>query len=400
MISSVDTISEVGISVVTNSLNSSRGCFMPNRYSSVAALFIVWSLVPNSAALSASSSDLVAKAKQEAESKGYTFISNHDDIVAKAKKEGRLRAVSGLSPSALKPMVEAFKKKYPFLEVHVEEIEGTEAYQRFLLELKSGRAKGWDSTYLPYDNYKAFLPYQMKIDILGMVSSGILNIHPRMVDPVNRNTVSANTTPQVVAYNRKLISEEKVPDKWEDFLKPEFKGRKFMADIRPSSVAALVPAWGLERALDFARKLVAQEPVWVRGGTRGITALRAGEFPLCLAVQFSSIKRSQTKDPAGTVGYKLVEPVPVRVVSRIDGVLSMAEHPHAALLWLEFHASPEGQKVLEDHGPFQASLFTTGSSTERETRGKKLSEVDWEQLGKLDEYEAKIIEAYGFPKAK
>ena len=374
---------------------------MPSHFLSVAALLLIlWTLVPNSAALSASSSDLVEKAKQEAESKGYIFASNRDEIVAKAKKEGRLRAVTGLSTSAIKPMVEAFKKKYPFLDVHVEEIEGTEAYERFLLELKAGGAKGWDSTYLPYDNYKAFLPYQMKIDILGMVSSGILNIHPRMVDPVNRNTVSANTIPQVVVYNRKLISEEKVPDKWEDFLKPDFKGRKFMADIRPSSVAALVPAWGLEKTLEFARKLAAQEPAWVRGGTRGITALQAGEFPLCLAVQFSSIKRSQAKDPTGSVGYKIAEPVPLRVVSRIDGVLRMAEHPHAALLWLEFHASPEGQKVLEDHGPFQASVFTTGSSTERETRGKKLSEVDWEQLGRLDEYEAKIVEAYGFPKVK
>jgi ABC-type Fe3+ transport system substrate-binding protein len=92
--------------------------------------------------------------------------------------------------------------------------------------------------------------------------------------------------------------------------------------------------------------------------------------------------------------------VPLRVVSRIDGVLQMAEHPYAALLWLEFQASPEGQKVLEDHGPFQASVFTPGSVTEKETRGKKLSEVDWADLAKLDEYEAKIVEAYGFPRAK
>ena len=73
---------------------------------------------------------------------------------------------------------------------------------------------------------------------------------------------------------------------------------------------------------------------------------------------------------------------------------------YAALLWLEFHASPEGQKVLEDYGPFQASVFTPGAATEKETRGKKLSEVDWNQLAKLDEYEAKIVEAYGFPRAK
>jgi len=362
--------------------------------------FLIWSSVLTSVAFGAAPNDVLLKAKQEAESNGYIFVTSRDEILARAKKEGRLRAVSGLSASALKPMVEAFKRKYPFIDTQVVEIEGAEAYQRFLLELKAGTSNKWDSTYIPYDNYKAFLPYQMKFDILGMASAGILNIQPRMVDPVNRNTVSANTIANVAVYNRKLIAEETVPSKWEDFLKPEFKGRKFLADIRPSSVAALVPAWGLEATLAFARRLAAQEPAWVTGGTKAITMLQAGEFPLCLAVQSSSIKRIQLKDPTSVAAYKLVEPVPVRVVSRIDGILRMAEHPYTALLWLEFHASAEGQKVLEDHGPFQASVFTPGSATERETRNKKLSEVDWNHLAKLDEYQAKIVEAYGFPKAK
>ena len=333
-------------------------------------VFLIGSFVLTSVALGASPNDALLKAKQAAESNGYIFVTSRDEIVARAKKEGRLRALSGLSTPAIKPMIAAFKKKYPFIDTYVEEIEGTDAYQRFLLELKAGMAKGWDSTYMPYDNYKAFLPYQMKFDILGMISAGILNIHPRMVDPVNRNTISANTIANVAVFNRKLIADERVPSRWEDFLKPEFKGRKFMAEIRPSSVAALVPAWGLEATLDFARRLAAQDPAWVRGGTRAITALQAGEFTLCLAVQSSSIKRVQAKEPTNIVAYKIVEPVPIRVVSRIDGVLRMAEHPYAALLWLEFHASPEGQKVLEDHGPFQASVFTTGSATERK-QGKR-----------------------------
>jgi len=375
---------------------------MPERlFIKIAVLpFLILAFVFTSVALGAAPDDAVLKGKREAESNGYIFVASRDEILDKAKKEGRLRAVSGISGSALKPMVDAFKKKYPFIDAHVVEIEGAVAYQRFLLELKAGTGNRWDSTYIPYDNYKAFLPYQMKFDILGMVKAGILNIHPRMVDPVNRNTVSANTIANVAVYNRKLIAEEKVPSKWEDFLKPEFKGRKIAADIRPSSVAALVPVWGLEATLAFARRLAAQEPVWVTGGTRAITVLQSGEAALGLAVQQSSIKRVQAKDPASVVGYKIVEPVPVRVVSRIDGVLQMAERPHAALLWLEFHASPEGQKVLEDYGPFQASIFAPGSGTEKETKGKKLSEVDWDHLAKLDEYEAKIVEAYGFPRAK
>src|SRR5215510_15060428 len=201
-----------------------------------ALVFFISVFVLMSIALGAAPNDAILKAKQESESSGYIFVTNRDEIIARAKKEGRLRALSGLSTPAIKPMVEAFKKKYPFIDTYVEEIEGTDAYQRFLLELKSGTSKGWDTTYLPYDNYKAFLPYQMKIDIFGMVSAGILNFHPRMVDPVNRNTVAVNTIPSVAIYNRKLISEDKVPTKWEDFLKPEFKGRKFIADVRPGSV--------------------------------------------------------------------------------------------------------------------------------------------------------------------
>jgi ABC-type Fe3+ transport system substrate-binding protein len=362
-------------------------------------LFFLCPLLTGSSLPGVSLTDSAVKAKQESETKGYIFLATREEILAKAKKEGRLRALSGLS-TALKPMAEAFRKKYPFIDTSAEEIEGNDAYQRFLLELKSGRAKGWDSTYIPFDNYPAFLPHQMKFDILGMASAGVLNIHPKMIDPVNRNTVSANSVMHIVAYNRKLISDAKVPDNWEDFLKPEFKGRKFLTDIEPRDVATLVPAWGLEKTLEFARKLAAQEPVWVRGGTRAITSMIAGEYALFLGPNFHSVKRAQGNDRSGSLGYKVTEPVPVRYVSRIDAVLSQAEHPHAALLWLEFHASPEGQKILDSNGPFQASVFTPGSVMENETRGKKLSEGDWSLLTKLDEYTAKVVEAYGFPKVK
>ena len=156
----------------------------------------------------------------------------------------------------------------------------------------------------------------------------------------------------------------------------------------------------MEKTLDFAHKLAAQDVAWVRGGTRGITATTAGEFSVCLGPYFSSVKRSQEKDPTGTLGYKIIEPVSLRYASRIDAVLNKAEHPYAALLWLEFLTSPEGQKILDDQGPFQASVYTPGSVMEREIKGKKLSDGDWSLLARLDEYEAKIVEALGFPKAK
>ena len=59
----------------------------------------------------------LARAKQEAESKGFIFETSRDEIIAKAKKEGKLRVLTSLENEALKPVSEAFKKKYPFIDL-------------------------------------------------------------------------------------------------------------------------------------------------------------------------------------------------------------------------------------------------------------------------------------------
>ncbi|MBI2987057.1 MAG: extracellular solute-binding protein [Deltaproteobacteria bacterium] len=343
----------------------------------------------------------VLQAKKEAEAKGYIFYTTHDEIVAMAKKEGRLKVMTGLKPSSYKPLIDEFKKRYPFItDIHVEEVAGITASQRVLLEIKAGQAKGWDLTNILRDLGAEYPPYLKKHDILGMGKHGVLKIHPGMVDPRERNIAGVTSSLRLVPYNRKLISEDKVPAKWEDFLKPEFKGRKFILDVRPVQIAGLVPAWGLERTLDFARKLAAQQPVWGLGATRMNNALLAGERSLYLGSSYNSIERAMGKDLTGSLGYKIIEPIPIINADVATGILNTADHPHAALLWLEFLASPEGQQIIDKYEPFEASVFTPGSVTEQMTRGKKLSVVDWDHFTKYGDYLAKITEAYGFPKGE
>src|SRR5215510_8905491 len=121
------------------------------------------------AGYSDAASPALLKAKQEAEGKGYILAATHDEIVASAKKEGRMRAVSFLSGKMLDAMARAFKARYPFLDVHVEEQGGSvEAAQRFLLEIKAGVANNWDANRLWTELYDQYLPDQKKFHILGM----------------------------------------------------------------------------------------------------------------------------------------------------------------------------------------------------------------------------------------
>ena len=341
------------------------------------------------------------QAKKEAEAKGYIFFATHDEIVAAARKEGKLVVRTELEPRNFEPLINGFKQKYPFItDVRLEDIPNTEAHQRSLLEIRSGQAKGLDITPLALDFATEYPPHLMKHDVAGMAKHGVLKIHLGMIHPGERNIVSVTGAITVVPYNRKLISEDKVPNKWDDFLKPEFKGKKFVLDIRPIREASLVPAWGLERTLEFARKLAAQQPVWSSSSASRVnTAIVAGEYPLAFTSTFNAIKRTMDKDRTGSLNYKIIEPVPTRIVDQPSAILNTANHPHAALLWLEFLASPEGQEIIDKYEPLRASVFTPGSFHEQLIRGKKLSAVDWDHFNKFEDYQAKIFAAYGLPKA-
>jgi ABC-type Fe3+ transport system substrate-binding protein len=352
-----------------------------------------------SVTLAASAGPGLLKAKSDAEARGYIFETSRDVIVAKAKSEARLRVVSTLESVSLKGMRDAFKKKYPFIDVRTEELGSVDENQRFLLELKAGAAKGWDVDRVYTDFYEDFLPFQKKFDILGMAEQKILNIPPKLVDPRTRNVVMVSTNINVAGYNKKLLAANKAPEKWEDFLNPEFKGRKFVLDIRPLPLAMLVPAWGLEKTVDYARRLAAQDPIWGRGHTRMVSSVLNGDAAAVVGSNLGAVKRAQDKDPTNTLGMKIIEPVPIRLHEG-NSVLQTADHPYAALLWLEFMGSPDGQKVLDETWPLGASVLSPGSAQEELTRGKKLSLVEWNHLSKVDNYLEKIVEAMGFPKAK
>jgi iron(III) transport system substrate-binding protein len=368
---------------------------MKKRFLWLAVLLLnLWLEVDVSGAATVSQSLL--SAKQSSESKGYIFLANHDEIVAQAKKEAKLHVLTSTDQDVLRASAAAFKKKYPFIDVRCEEVAGTEVYQRMLQELKAGIAK-WDVNYVAFDYYDDYLPYQKKYDLLAMTQHGVLKMIPGLIDPVNRHVVALGGHFQAVAYNKDLIPPDRVPDSWDGFLKPEFRDKKIATDVRSVMFAALVPAWGLEKTQDFARKLAAQKPMWLRGVSRIINSVRAGEVPIGLGLNGKSILREQKKDVRGVLRIKIVEPVPARMAGT-EAILARADNSHAALLWLEFQASAEGQRVLDD-ADLNASLLTPGSIQGEIIRGKKVSLLGWKHYRDIARYQEEVVEAFGFPRA-
>ena len=353
-----------------------------------------WSLAPIAQAASAGAG--LMQAQKEAESKGFRFDANREEILAKARKEGGLRALLGFDMPTIKALREGFRKKYPFINPHFEEHGNPAASQRYLMELQSGRASDWDIANVLNEAQHEFTPYAEKIDLRAMAEQGVLQIPPKMINPESRNVIALSSTIDAAAYNKKLLPPDLVPKTWDDFLKPEHSGRKLLVDIRPNSIAGLVPAMGLEWVESYARKLAAQQPIWVRGHTRYLNSMAAGEYRLFFGTYYHGVMRMKKKG-ALDLEALIIEPVPVRL-TETHTIMKGARRPNAAMLFLEYAAGAEGQKILWDVEPFKSSIYSPGSKTEELVRGKKTSVSDWEHVMKYPGYMEKLTAAFGFPR--
>jgi iron(III) transport system substrate-binding protein len=361
-------------------------------------LIVIGYLLFTSAADAASASPAVAKAKREAEAKGYIFETSRDEIVAKAKKEGALRVLASSSPETLAPLAKAFRQKYPFIDARAQEITREDSQSRGI-QLKTGSRLDEDVIHVPPDLYQDYLPHLKKFDILGMAEQKVLDIPTKMIDSTHLNLVAMESSIQVVAFNKCLTDPTKVPNSWEDFLKPELKGKKFLVDIRPNLQAVMAAGAGEEWMINYAKKLAAQQPIWIRGQTRAITQIAAGEYTLHCGAYYQGVVRVMRKDLTGCLQLRIIEPIPVRV----DGphtVFATAANAHAALLWLEFMAGPQGQAIIDEYEPVSASVFSPGSAIEKIVRGKKVWIRDLQAIDRTSKWMAMAIEAFGFPRGK
>jgi ABC-type Fe3+ transport system substrate-binding protein len=348
-------------------------------------------------AFAASATATLQKSKQAAEAQGYTFLSSHDEIVKLARQEARVDGIVSLDPETFGPLTKAFRTRYPFLELRLREVTGTEATQRFLLEVQSGAAQV-DFTYISEDFYKGFITRGKRFDVLGMAEQGVLSLPVKMIDPFSRKAIAVSTIFAAVAFNKCLLEAAKVPGRWEDFLKPELKGRKFLVDIRPFHYQSFAAGAGEEWMVDYAQKIAAQDPVWIRGATRVLTQIAAGEYQLHSGINYHSTMRAKEKDKTGCLDLKIVEPVPVRL-SEPQMVLETAKRPHAALLWLEFLASGEAQAIIDKYEPLKSSIYSPGSAVEKIIRGKAIWLKDWTHYEKGPDWMGAAVKAFGFPKA-
>ena len=323
-------------------------------------------------------------------------VADHDALVELANKEGALKVSTSFTEDSIPKVVEGFNKLYPDIELEINEQTGDDD-QRILLEVQAEQSD-LDVLHLSAESYVDYLPYvEDTVDILKLVQDGVLDIPEEMINPDHPSTLAVGSGIGAFSYNPELISADDVPQSWEDFLEPDFAGRKFLLDIEPSNLTCMTPLWGEEKTLEYATALGEQEPIWVRGDTNSLTQMAAGEYALHAFSNYHSAFRVSTK--SDNIEIVVLDPVPVRI-TQIEAIRADAENPAAALLFLEYTASAEVQQILDEDEPRQSSIYAEGSELNVLTEGKEVSVCDWSTFDKFADWEEAIVSAWGFPTAE
>ena len=188
-----------------------------------------------------------------------------------------------------------------------------------------------------------------------------------------------------------------MPKKWSDCYDPFFKG-KLSLDVRPDHMLSVWGGYGEEWTLDFARKLAANQPRWIRGNTQATLLLAAGEVFISCPASHGSWYRQSSRKPNFPVGFVFPEGPIVAGRDLLITPMKGSPHPNAAILLAGWVAS-KGVTHL-DTG--RESLFHPGTRLGKEFKetNREIKIQSWEMMNEAEQDMNKILQLWGFPKAK
>jgi iron(III) transport system substrate-binding protein len=166
-----------------------------------------------------------------------------------------------------------------------------------------------------------------------------------------------------LGFNTNLIAPAEAPKAMKDLLEPKWKGKMSIAGTTTGTqwIGALVETFGRE----FLEKIAGQDiNVQNISGAALAELVASGEVPLSPTIFNSNI--SVAKQKGAPVEWRPIDPV--IATTGTSGMIVKAPNPHAALLFLDFLHSKEGQEAVLKGGLSSAR----NDVTSREQKFKKV----------------------------
>jgi iron(III) transport system substrate-binding protein len=266
------------------------------------------------------------------------------ELYAAAKTEGQV-IIWGTQRREVEWIPAAFGKVFPGIDVQF--LGDNDIAVKAIAEARAGRHQ--------VDVFQSSLTGTLPVvqrDILAPVDWSPFGIDTRNIAFDGKMAYTSSIV-YTVAYNNKLAKETDAPKNWSDSLDERYRAKGVSSTfLLPRLIGGLGLAWGEDKAMQFARDIVAKMNLLLTRAPRE-SLLQSGERVYAFG-EIDSLIRSVAAE-----GLPVSQVVPEPVVVGQFGVTIMksAPHPNAARLLAGFLATAEGKAARlqatsqADYGP-------------------------------------------------
>jgi iron(III) transport system substrate-binding protein len=275
----------------------------------------------------------------------YQGADRDQRIIDAAKKEKQAVVYTSLNLKDSVPITQAFEKKYG-VKIELWRSSSEKVLQRALTEARAGR-HAVDAFELNGPEMEALY----REGLLEQFYSPHFKSLPPAAFPKHRHYAADRFNFFTIAYNTKLVKPEEVPNSYEDLLNPRWVGKIGIEGSDDDWFASIVKHMGEKKGLDFFRKLAQMKPQVRTGHTLLAELVAAGEIPLVATIYNHNAERLLVN--GAPIKWKALDPTFGR--PNAVAVAKHAQRPNAAMLFVDFMLSPEGQNLIKQRNRVPAS---------------------------------------------
>jgi iron(III) transport system substrate-binding protein len=275
----------------------------------------------------------------------YQGADRDSRVIEGAKKERQVVVYTSLNLKDSVPIAEAFEKKFG-VKLTLWRSSSEKVLQRAVTEARAGR--------FSVDAFELNGP-----ELEAMYREGLLDEFyspqfknlPPAAFPKHRHYAADRFNFFTIAYNTNLVKPNEVPNSYEDLLHPRWVGRIGIEASDTDWFGSIVKLMGEDKGLAFFRKLSQMKPQIRTGHTLMAELVASGEIPLAATIYNHNAERLLVN--GAPVKWKALTPT----FGRPNGVAvaKRAQRPHAALLFVDFMLSMEGQTLIKQRNRVPAS---------------------------------------------
>lgn len=276
----------------------------------------------------------------------YQGPDRESKIAAEAKREGQVVMYTSLNLKDSVPLTEVFEKRTG-VKVSLWRASSEKVLQRAVTEARAGR---FTPDILETNGPEMEALYRERL--MEEFYSPHFRDLPAAAFPRHRHYVADRFNFFTIGYNTDLVKPAEVPNSYEDLVHPRWAGRVGIEGGDVDWFGAMVKYMGEEKGMAFFRKLAESRPQIRTGHTLMAELVASGEIPLAATIYNHNVERLAVK--GAPVKWKAINPTFGR--PNAIGVAKKAPHPYAAMLFVDFMLSKEGQTILKERNRVPSSL--------------------------------------------